>query len=158
MPATIRRAEAADAGRLGALGAALMRQHYAFDPQRFLAAGVHAESGYASFLRSQLEQNDAIVLVAEADGRVIGYLFAALEPMSWKELRGPAGFIHDVLIEDSARDSGAGTALIEAALAWMRERGAARAILGTAARNTAAQRLFERLGFRPTMIEMTREL
>ena len=158
MPPTIRRAEAADAARLGALGAALMRVHYAFDPQRFLAAGDHAEVGYASFLRSQLERDDTLVLVAEEDGRVIGYLFAALEPMSWKELRGPAGFVHDVLIEDGARHSGAGTALVEAALRWMRDRGAARAILGTAARNTAAQRLFERLGFRPTMIEMTREL
>ena len=158
MPPTIRRAESADAARLGALGAALMRAHYAFDPQRFLAAGAHAESGYAAFLRSQIENDESIVLVAEADGRIIGYVFAALEPMSWKELRGPAGFIHDVLIEEDARASGAGTALIEAALGWMRDRGAARAILGTAARNIGAQRLFERLGFRPTMIEMTREL
>jgi ribosomal protein S18 acetylase RimI-like enzyme len=158
MAVTIRRAAADDAAMLGSLGAALMRAHYAFDPQRFLATGAHAETGYASFLASQLDGDEAVVLVAEVDGRVVGYVFAGLEPMSWKELRGPAGFIHDVLVDEAARAAGAGTALVEAAIAWLRERGAPRVILWTADRNAAAQRLFERLGFRRTMIEMTREL
>jgi GNAT superfamily N-acetyltransferase len=99
-----------------------------------------------------------VVLVAEVDGRIIGYVYAGLEPMSWKELRGPAGFIHDVLVEDDGRGTGAGTALIDHAIAWLRDRGAARVMLWTADRNERAQRLFDRLGFRRTMIEMTREL
>jgi predicted N-acetyltransferase YhbS len=112
----IRTAEPRDARTLGELGAALMRIHYAFDPQRFLAAGDHAERGYASFLRSQLDDDEAIVLVAERDGRIVGYVYAGLEPMSWKELRGPAGFIHDVVVEEASRGSGAGRALMEAAM------------------------------------------
>ena len=36
-------------------------------------------------------------------------------------------------------------------------KGAPRVVLHTAALNEAAQRFFERLGFRRTMIEMTRE-
>lgn len=135
-----------------------MRTHYAFDPQRFLAAGDHAERGYASFLKSQLDDDDVVVFVAENDGRVVGYVYAGLEPMSWKELRGPAGFIHDVVVEDASRSSGAGTALIDAAIAWLKDRGAPRVVLWTADRNEAAQRLFARLGFRRTMIEMTKEL
>jgi GNAT superfamily N-acetyltransferase len=158
MAVTIRRADARDAATLGSFGAALVRAHYAFDPPRFLAAGPHAETGYAAFLESQLDEDEAMVLVAEIDGRMVGYVFASLEPMSWKELRGPAGFIHDVLVDESARDAGAGTALVEAAIAWLRGRGAPRVMLWTADRNTAAQRLFERLGFRRTMVEMTREL
>ena len=155
---TIRRAEPRDASALGALGAALMRTHYAFDRQRFLAPGDHAERGYASFLRSQLQDDDAVVLVAELEGRIVGYVYAGLEPMSWKELRGPAGFIHDVMVEDDEQGTGAGSALIEAAIAWLRDRGAPRVMLWTAERNERAQRLFLRLGFRRTMIEMTREL
>jgi GNAT superfamily N-acetyltransferase len=155
---TIRRAEPRDASALGALGAMLMRTHYAFDPQRFLAAGDHAERGYASFLRSQLEDDDTVVLVAERDGRIVGYVYAGLEPMSWKELRAPAGFIHDVMVEDDEQSAGAGSALIDAAIAWLRNRGAPRVMLWTAERNDGAQRLFLRLGFRRTMIEMTREL
>jgi ribosomal protein S18 acetylase RimI-like enzyme len=155
---TIRRAESRDTKRLGELGAALMRTHFAFDAQRFLAAGEHAERGYASFLKSQLDDEDVVVFVAENDSRVVGYVYAGLEPMSWKELRGPAGFIHDVVVEDASRNGGAGTALIDAAMSWLKDRGAPRVVLWTADRNQAAQRLFARLGFRRTMIEMTKDL
>jgi ribosomal protein S18 acetylase RimI-like enzyme len=154
----IRPATAADLPALGRLGASLMRAHHAFDSQRFMSPGRNPEAGYASFLRTQLSDDEAVVLVAEQDGAVVGYVYAALEPMSWKELRGPAGFIHDVVVEPSAQRQGTGSALLNAALEWMKSRGAPRAILGTAARNTDAQRLFERLGFRRTMIEMTQEL
>ena len=155
---SIRRAQARDADTLGTLGVSLMRAHFVFDPQRFLSPGEHADRGYASFLRAQLDNNDSAIFVAEMDGRTVGYVFAGLEPLSWKELRGPAGFIHDVVIEEPARGAGAGTALVDAAMAWLRDRGAPRVLLWTAEHNQGAQRLFERLGFRRTMVEMTREL
>lgn len=136
----------------------LMRTHYEFDRQRFLAPGEGAEKGYGSFLSSMLGSEDAAVFVAEDDGAILGYAFASLEPMSWKELRGPAGFIHDLGVDDEQRRSGIGTKLMEAAIEWLRERGAPRVILWTAAPNAGAQALFHRLGFRDTMIEMTMEL
>jgi GNAT superfamily N-acetyltransferase len=102
----------------------LMRTHYGFDKQRFLAPVKGAERGYAAFLGSFLDSDDARVFVAEEDGVIIGYVFAALEPLSWKELRGPAGFIHDVAVTEEARRSGVGTQLIQAAVEWLRERGA----------------------------------
>jgi GNAT superfamily N-acetyltransferase len=98
------------------------------------------------------------VLVAELNGTVIGYVYAALEPISWKELRDACGFIHDILVEESGRRGGVATALMEAAMAWLKKQGAPRVVLGTAEQNEAAQRLFARLGFRRTMVEMTREL
>lgn len=143
---------------LGRLGAMLMRTHYAFDSQRFLAPAEGAERGYASFLGSRLGSDDEAVFVAEDNGEIVGYVFAALEPLSWKELRGPAGFIHDVAVDESARRSGTATALMHAAIDWLRERGAPRVILWSAAQNEGAHALFHRLGFRDTMIEMTMEL
>lgn len=157
-PFVIRRAVEQDAAALGRLGALLMRTHYGFDPQRFLAPGAGAEAGYGRFLRSQLREDDAAVFVAEKDGAVVGYVFAGLEPLSWKELRDACGFIEDVAVDEAGRRAGIATALIEAAVAWLRSRGAPRVILWTAEQNTPARRLFERLGFRPTMVEMTREL
>ena len=154
----IRRATEADAAALGRLGGMLMRSHHTFDPDRFMAPGENPEKGYEWFLRTQLNEEDAAVFVADREGAVIGYLFAALEPLSWKELRDACGFIHDVAVEEAGRRSGVAMALMEAAMAWMRSRGAPRVVLGTAERNPAAHRLFERLGFRRTMIEMTREL
>lgn len=154
----IRRAESRDAAPLGELGASLMRMHYAFDAQRFLEPGHGVESGYARFLGSQLQDDESIVLVAERRDRVVGYVFAAIEPLSWKELRDECGFIHDLLVTDDARRSGVGEALLDKAIEWLREQGMPRVVLGTAAQNETARRLFERRGFRPTMIEMTLEL
>lgn len=51
-----------------------------------------------------------------------------------------------------------GAALVEECVRWLAGRGAPRVLLWTAAPNEAARRLFEQLGFRQTMIEMTREL
>lgn len=158
MPPTIRPAERRDLGALGRLGAMLMRTHHDYDPERFLAAGDDTESGYAWFLGTLIGTSDNHVLVAENDGAVIGYVWAALEPLSWKELRGPAGFIHDVAVADEARRTGVGAALIDAALQWLRAQGAPRAIIWTAAPNTASRSLFRRFRFRETMVEMTLEL
>jgi ribosomal protein S18 acetylase RimI-like enzyme len=154
----IRPATREDLGALGRLGALLMRTHYAFDAERFLPPGDDAESGYAWFLETQLNHADAVVLVAERDGTVVGYVYAGLEPLSWKELRGPAGFIHDIVVDETARRSGSARQLLQAALDWLRARGAPRVMLWTASQNVTAQALFDTAGFRKTMIEMTLEL
>ncbi len=156
---TIRRAERRDLPALGRLGAMLMRTHYAFDPLRFLPAGDSAESGYAWFLGNVMESEDGGVFVAEEEGgEVVGYVYAALEPLSWKELRGPAGFIHDIAVREETRGAGVARQLLAAGIEWLREQGAPRVILWSAAPNEGAQRLFRRLGFRETMVEMTLEL
>lgn len=140
------------------MGAALMRTHYEYDRHRFLAPDEGAEAGYGGFLGSQLDQPDCVVMVAELDGRVAGYVYAGIEPLSWKELRDEAGFVHDLLVAEDARHTGVGQHLLDAAIGWLRQRGMPRVVLWTAARNDGAQRLFARRGFRSTMVEMTLEL
>ena len=73
-------------------------------------------------------------------------------------LRGPAGVLYDIVVDPAHRRNGVGRMLLDATLAALRARGAPRVVLSTAERNTAAQHLFDRAGFRRTMIEMTREL
>ena len=65
----------------------------------------------------------------------VGYVYAGLEPQSWKELREAAGFVHDVVVTDDARRAGVATALMDAALAWLKSRGAPRVMLWTAEPN-----------------------
>jgi len=154
----IRRASEADLPALGKLGASLLLLHHGLDPDRFMASSADPEAGYAWFLGTQLQEVDVAVFVAERGGAVIGYVYAALEPQSWKELRDEAGFIHDVVIAEEARRLGIASVLIEKACEWLRSIGAPRVVLWTAEKNEGAQRLFTRVGFRRTMIEMTREL
>jgi len=154
----IRPATLADATAVGELGAVLVRAHHDFDPQRFMRPLPGIEKGYGRFLTSQIGQEDAIVMVAEADGEVGGYVYATLEDRSWRELRDACGYIEDIVVRESARRSGVATMLMNAAIEWLRNRGAPRVLLLTATPNAGAQELFTRLGFRRTMIEMTKEL
>jgi ribosomal protein S18 acetylase RimI-like enzyme len=154
----IREATKDDLPALGRLGALLMHAHYQFDAQRFLPAGHDAEEGYAWFLGTQLRKQDVAIFVAEREGEVLGYVYAGIEPLSWKELRDECGFIHDIVVDEQGRRSGLATALIARAIEWLRERGMPRVVLWTAAPNDVAQRLFTSLGFRHTMLEMTLEL
>jgi ribosomal protein S18 acetylase RimI-like enzyme len=151
---TIRPATASDEERLGRFGGALMRQHHAADPRRFIRAE-KPEAGYGRFLVSQLTNPNSLVMVAEHGGAVVGYVFADVEPTNWMELRGPCGVVQDVYVDESARRLGAGRELMRAAIAWIRSRGQKQVVLMTKSRNKHAQHLFTTLGFRPTMVEMT---
>jgi ribosomal protein S18 acetylase RimI-like enzyme len=138
----VRRATPADLRRIGRLGALLVEEHHGFDPQRFPAASRGTPEGYASFISTQLEDPDAAVLVADDGGGVIGYAYAAVEGYDYMALRGPAGVLHDVIVDPEHRGRGVGRLLLEAALEFLRSRGAPRVVLSTAEQNEAAQRLF----------------
>jgi ribosomal protein S18 acetylase RimI-like enzyme len=154
----IRRATPADLPGIGRLGALLIQEHHDFDPRRFIAARPGTPEGYASFISTQLEDTDKAVFIADDKGDVIGYAYAAVEGYDYMALRGPAGVLHDVIVDPGHRGRGIGRLLIDATLKFFRSRDVPRVMLSTASQNEAAQRLFASMGFRRTMIEMTREL
>lgn len=155
---TIRPAAPADLPVLGRLGALLVRVHHEMDPQRFIPTAPQTDHLYGAFLGSQLAEPDVVVLVAEREGEVLGYTYAAVEAHDYMALRGPAGVLHDIVVDPAQRGQGVGRVLLDATLAALADRGAPRVVLSTAERNESAQRLFARAGFRRTMVEMTREL
>ena len=158
VPSTIRPATPADVPALGRLGALLVRMHHDFDPERFIAAPPRTEHEYGSYLGSQLGRSDAFVLVAEPGGEVAGYAFATVEGTDYMALRGPAGVLHDIVVDPAHRGHGPGRTLLDATMAGFAARGAPRIVLSTAEQDVPAQRLFSRAGFRRTMVEMTREV
>ena len=157
-PVTIRRASRADVSALGRLGALLVATHHAFDAERFVAATPRTAQGYGSFLATQLDVPDVVVLVAERDGEVLGYTYAAVEGYDYMSLRGPAGVFHDIVVDPAHRGDGIGRMLVDATLGALEKLGAPQVVLSTAERNEAAQQLFARAGFRRTMVEMTRDM
>jgi len=154
----VRLASGADRARLGEMAGQLVRLHVAFDRDRFLAVD-DVEEGYGRWLVREAARERALVLVAERDdGALVGYLYGTVEGISWEDLRGPCGFVHDVWVEEDARGAGVATELLERACALFAERGVPRVVLMTASQNQRAHALFRKLGFRDTMVEMTREL
>ena len=154
---TIRPVAAPDWQRVGELAELLVRAHHAFNALRFIPPEMLPASAYVSRVQAEIERGSSIVFVAERDGRILGFVFAGIEPESWKELRGDAGYIHDLVVDEEQRHSGIGRALLGRAIEWLETRGAARIMLWTAPQNAYGRRLFESSGFTATMIEMTRQ-
>ena len=155
---SVRQATPKDLPAIGRLGALLVRTHHDFDPKRFIAPSPDTEDRYGWFLGTQLKKPNVIILVADRDGRVIGYTYSGVEGNDYMSLRGPAGVVYDIVVDPAHRKQGIGRVLLDATLEALKARGAPRVVLSTAERNSDAQRLFDRAGFRATMIEMTREL
>ncbi|MFI6857406.1 GNAT family N-acetyltransferase [Streptomyces sp. NPDC050416] len=88
---------------------------------------------------------DAVtVLVARAGGVIVGTLTLALLPLP----SGLRGRVEDVVVDDAARGQGVAGLLIEEAVRIAREAGARTVDLTSRPDRAAANRLYERLGFR----------
>lgn len=156
--ATIRLGTEADAPEMGRMAAGLVRLHHAYDPQRFIMVEGNIEEGYGRWLARETKNERAIVLVAELEGKILGYAYATLEDRDWMMLRDACGGLQDIWVDQEARRTGVAKMLLEDVCRRFREMGTPRVVLSTAAKNEGAQKFFEAMGFRRTMIEMTREL
>ena len=153
---TIRPAGLDDVAGAARLAAELVRFHHRLDPPRFMCIEP-LEEGYRSFLRSQVGRASTVFLVAVDGSDVVGYVLGGLEGRDWMDLRDACGKLHDVYVDPPARGRGIARRLLEEACARLERMGVPRIVLMTAWANPDAHRLFERLGFRRTMLEMTRE-
>ena len=153
----IRSATPDDIEAAAKLGAQIVRLHHATNPKRFFLID-DVEQGYAWWLRQELERAEAIVLVAELDGEIVGYAYGAIEERDWNTLLDRHGAVHDLFVVETARRKGVGRAMVNAVMARLEELGAQRIVARAMVQNESAQRLCESLGFQPTMLEMTKEL
>jgi len=92
-------------------------------------------------LAQEFERGEGLYLVADEAGRILCYLGLALQPVS------DAGWITHLAVARDQRRRGIGTALVEAAVRWGRERGLTRLILETQTKNYPAIRFCQRLVF-----------
>jgi len=87
---------------------------------------------------------DAVTLVvAHSDGRLLGALVLVAVPT----LTGRRAWIEDVVVDEGARGRGVGTALVREALRLAADYGARTVELTSRPSRTAANRLYQRLGF-----------
>jgi ribosomal protein S18 acetylase RimI-like enzyme len=153
----IRAPERHELAGVGALAAQLVAQHHAFDPLRFMLLP-EAATGYARYLGSVLGKPDLILLAAFDGETVVGYAYATELGRDYMMLREPAGGLHDLFVDPAYRGRGLGRRLLHLVFEAFAARGLPRVVLFSASQNPEAQKLFAREGFRPTLVEMTKEL
>jgi len=142
----VRARRADDFEALVDLDLASARHHASIDPDSYL---VPDRQAVAAFLERRLADPDREVLVAEVDGEVVGAVDITLV-----RPREPGSIVRPIPTADLGisvaegwRDRGIGHALMAAAEANARARGAERMILDMSSANEGALRFYRGLGY-----------
>src|SRR5687767_6068990 len=128
--ASVRKATQGDLEAVAVLAGELVRMHHASDPTRFFLPE-RVEDGYARWLGRELERSEALVLVAEVAGTVLGYAYGTVEERDWTLLIDEHAVVHDLFVAERARRSGVGRALLAAMIGEFEVLGAPRVLLYT---------------------------
>lgn len=153
----VREAAPRELDRLAALLVALL-EHHAERAPRF-APGRAAEDEARAHLEARRRDPETALLVHEGpEGALDGLCVvrALRRPPLFAETA--RGEVESLVVLPDARRRGAGRALAEAALAWLRARGLARVEVQVAVENPGARAFWEALGFAPAMDGLARPL
>jgi ribosomal protein S18 acetylase RimI-like enzyme len=154
----IRPATPADVPAVVPMVRKLCELHRSWDPAKYdFVDGI--EGMYQSWLTARATDPRAVFLVAQREGRgpvafLIGTVEREIPIYRLKEF----GFIHDLWVEEDYRNEGIARQLVMRAIERFRAIGVAQVRLDTASPNDAARKLFERCGFRVSVVEMLREM
>jgi ribosomal protein S18 acetylase RimI-like enzyme len=100
---------------------------------------------------------DAALFVAEDDGETpLGFIHLTISDDYYTD--SPTGHIADVVVSPDAGGRGVGTALIEHAERWARDRGFALLTLNVFTANRRARALYRKLGFEEEWIRCIKRL
>ena len=146
MTATILRAMPEDADVLAALGRETFAETFGhmYPPEdlvQFLA-GTYTPAVFRGFL----EDPTQALWKAEAGGRAVGYAQAGRCALPHPDVTPACGELKRLYVKHGTQNGGMGSALLDAALAWLHKPGR-KLWIGVWSENTGAQRLYSRRGF-----------
>jgi GNAT superfamily N-acetyltransferase len=134
-----------------------------YEHHRGIAEGVARVRPFADTWRKRRGQyqawltgeDEAVLLLAERGGRVVGYAMLTGGPgaATW-DLGERVAEIETLSVLPEERGGGVGAALVEASRRWALERGADTIAVGLAHTNEGAERFYGREGFTPFYLEM----
>ncbi|MFK9093672.1 GNAT family N-acetyltransferase [Bacillus salipaludis] len=101
--------------------------------------------GASMFLKERMMNDESVVYIALDGADPLGFvqLYPSFSSVSMKR----SWVLNDLYVTKPARGKGVGEKLINTALEFAEETGAKGVFLETAADNTTAQRLYEKIGF-----------
>jgi ribosomal protein S18 acetylase RimI-like enzyme len=125
----------------------MMDFHARLEPRFRPRPELEGEQAWEEHLRAHVwGSEDWCVLVAEAEGRLVGQIMGMLReavPVFEPERY---GYVTDIVVDPAARRSGVGQALFDALKAWFRERGASHLELAVAHNNPVSQGFWRAVG------------
>ncbi|ART75184.1 GNAT family N-acetyltransferase [Sutcliffiella horikoshii] len=102
--------------------------------------------GAKAFIKSRLENEDSVIFIAKSNHEYVGFtqLYPTFSSISMKR----AWILNDMFVDAKARKQGVGEQLLQKAKEFASETGAKSITLETTPDNEAAQRLYEKNGYK----------
>ncbi|MGZ8629823.1 MAG: N-acetyltransferase family protein [Actinomycetota bacterium] len=165
-PYTIREARAEDAGELAALWREFGRDYADLDPVQFREPD---EEGLEEWMEARIDQErdlDALWLVAESTGRLVGFAQGQIwrpaddaERQLMTDVGETVLKVDSVLVAGNWRRRGVATSLMRAVEAWSIDRGATRAVVVASSDSESALPFYERrMGYGRTSVGFWKRL
>lgn len=157
MSTLIRRAAAADLDAVVKLLYEVQEVHAKGRPDLFIRGGRKYSNEEVLQIFSDPKRP---VLVAERDGKVVGYAFCIFEQTPPSSSLQPMKtlYLDDLCVDEACRGRHVGTALYEAVLALAKESGCDRVTLNVWSLNDSAMRFYEQRGMRRLKVTMEQML
>ena len=110
----IRSARLIDLDPIVNLWSGLISHHRSLEP-RLYQTEIHAPASYRAFVRRKLDDRDGMVLVADRDGEILGYLLGGVGQRAPVYVVRSVGMIFDLMVMPDLRRQGVGRRLVETA-------------------------------------------
>jgi ribosomal protein S18 acetylase RimI-like enzyme len=111
---------------------------------------------FRGYVADSLSRDDRRVLVAEADGRAVGFLMGLITGNHPPLVKRTWGAIGDAFVLPALRRRGIGRRLVEAAIEWFTEKHVDGVKLSAAIANDAGSAFWQAMGFEPYMTQFLR--
>jgi ribosomal protein S18 acetylase RimI-like enzyme len=146
----IRDATADDIGSVVELWGMLARHHE--DISNDFTLAWNGKRKWAKYLAEKFDDISTKLIVAEEDGKVVGFMLCLLSPNTpvFKERK--IGVISDVFVLEERRRRGVTKKMLDVAIKWFRKNKVRSVRLGVANDNLEARAVWRRMGFEPYMI------
>jgi ribosomal protein S18 acetylase RimI-like enzyme len=148
----------ADAPAIAELWKSLVAYHQGLD-SALPGEAPNGAGRYTKRLLQHLDDTNTRALVAEEDGRVVGFILGMIVDLLPDTFaQEPGGFLADIYVHTDYRRQGIGRALVNELQAWFRDKGVTHYDWHVAARNPEGLAFWRSLGGREVMIRMRAQL
>lgn len=113
---------------------------------------------FMKFFENNVRSRNKKAIVAEEDGRIIGYLLGAIQkrPPVFKTTH--QAFITDAAVTENKRKSGVGTKMLKVFKAWAKEKGMMYIALSVAFENEIGKKFWNKQGFKTILLSQRKML
>ena len=144
---SIRKAVVGDLNAIGVLWQEFMDFHKERDPHFARSADGH--EGFKEFISAHMISETSCVLLAEQDGKALGYCLATLARYPPVFEKRDYGTVFDLAVTGHCRRKGIGKRLYHAAENWLTDHGIRRIEVRVAVSNEASTAFWRKMGFSP---------